>query len=168
VHSNRREYNPRVELEILQIDGGHAIASYGPVLIRVITTAPTDAALLDELRRLTESALERWPMIGIWVVVHHGAPFPDGEVRRHVERDLRPLRDRLCMVVSLLGLGFWAVTAVSVSSMLAKLIGQPALTETSVENGANRLGRELIGVDAEKLAVIHDELLDRIRNYRAE
>jgi hypothetical protein len=51
------------------------------------------------------------------------------------------------------------------TTMFAKLMGHPSLIETSVEDGADRLGLELIGVDAQKLAVIHDELLHRIQNY---
>jgi hypothetical protein len=154
-----------VELQIHQLDGGHAVASYGPVLIRVITTAPTDIAVLDEIARLSEQALARWPMIGVWVVVHHGAPIPDSEARRHAGRVLRPLRDRQCVVFSLLGLGFWSSAAIAVTTVLAKLIGHVPMIETSVEAGADRLGIELIGIDAEKLAVIHDELLEMIQAH---
>ena len=72
-------------------------------------------------------------------------------------------RDRQCVVYSLLGLGFWAVAAIAATTVLAKLMGQRPLIETSVEAGADRVGLELIGVDAEKLAVIHDELLESIQ-----
>jgi hypothetical protein len=154
-----------VELQIHRLDGGHAIASFGPVLIRVITTAPTDPAIIDELARLTELTLGRWPMCGMWVVVHHGAPIPDGDVRRHAGRVLGPFRERQCVVYSLLGLGFWSSAAIAVSIVLAKLIGQRPLISTTVEAGAERLGLELIGVDAEKLAAIHDELLEAIQTH---
>jgi hypothetical protein len=156
-------YNPPVDLEIHQLDGGRAVASFGPVIVVVITTAPTDTRFIDELARLSELALVRWPMCAIWVVAHHGAPIPDNEVRRHSGRALRPFRDRQCVVYSLLGLGFWTVAAVAATTMLAKLMGQRPLIETSVEAGADRIGLELIGVDAEKLAVIHDELLETIQ-----
>jgi hypothetical protein len=152
-----------VDLEIHRLDSGRALASFGPVIIVVITTASTDTAFIDELVRLTEVALARWPMCGIWIVAHHGAPVPDSEVRRHSGRVLRPFRDRQCVVYSMLGLGFWAGTAIATSMGLAKLLGQRPLIETSVEGGADRLGIELIGVDAEKLAVIHDELLEAIQ-----
>jgi hypothetical protein len=161
--SPRGIYNAPVDLEIHQLDGGRALASFGPVIIAVITTAPTDTAFVDELVRLTELALVRWPMCGIWVVAHHGAPLPDSEVRRHSGRVLRPFRDRQCVVYSMLGLGFWAGTAIATSMALAQLLGQRPLIETSVEGGADRIGIELIGVDAEKLAVIHDELLEAIQ-----
>jgi hypothetical protein len=154
-----------VELQIHRLDGGHAIASFGPVLILVITTAHTDTTMIDELARLAELALVRWPMCGTWVVVHHGAPIPDGEVRRHTGRVMGRFRDRQCTVYSLLGLGFWASAAIAAMMVFAKLIGQRALIETSIEAGADRLGLELIGVDAEKLAVIHDELLEAMRAH---
>lgn len=154
-----------MELQIHQLDGGHAVASFGPVLIRVITSAGTDIAVIDELARLSEVALTRWPMIGMWIVVHHGAPIPDSELRRHAGRVLRPLRGRQCLVFSLPGLGFWAAAAITVSRMFAKMVGQHPLIGTSIEDGAERLGHELIGVDAEKLAVIHDELLEAIQAH---
>jgi hypothetical protein len=157
-------YNRTVELEIHQIDGGHAIASFGPVIFLVITTATTSIAVVDEIARLSGIAVTRWPMVGIWVVVHHGAPIPDTEVRRHMGRVLSPFRDRQSVVLSLLGLGFWTGAAIAASTVIAKLIGQRPMIETSVEDGADRLGLELIGVDAEKLAVIHDELLEAIQN----
>jgi hypothetical protein len=158
-------YNLAVELQILHADGGHAIASFGPVLIRVITSARTDAASLDELARLCEGALARWPMIGIWVVVHHGAPIPDSDVRRYAGRVLRPHSDRTCAVFSLLGLGFWSSAAIAVSKVFAKMLGQQPRINTSVEEGAEQLGLELIGVDAEKLAVIYDELFEIIQTH---
>jgi hypothetical protein len=154
-----------VELQIHHVDGKHAIASFGPVLIRVITSSSTDVAMLDDLAGLCEGALARWPMIGIWVIVHHGAPIPDGDVRRHAGRVLRPYRDRTCAVFSLLGLGFWSSAAIAVSKVFAKMLGQQPRINTSVEDGAEQIGLELIGVDAEKLAVIHDELLEMIQTH---
>jgi hypothetical protein len=158
-------YNLAVELQIHRLDSGHAIANFGPVLILVITTAETDAALIDELARQTEHTLSSWPMCALWVVVHHGTPIPDGEVRRHTGRALRPFRERQCVVFSLLGLGFWASAAIAACMVFAKLIGQRPLIESSVEAGAERVGLELIGVDAEKLAVVHDELLEAIQTH---
>lgn len=161
----RGPYNLAVELQIHHLDGGHAIATLGPVLIRVITSAPTDPQVLDEIVQLCELALQRWPTIGVWVVAHHGAPIPDSDTRRHAGRVLEPLRDRSCVVFTLLGLGFWSSAAVGVSKLLAMLIGQRPMIETSVEDGADRLGMELIGIDAEKLAVVHDELLEAIQKH---
>jgi hypothetical protein len=155
-------YNLPVDLQIHRIDGGHAIATFGPVLILVITTASTEIAMIDELARLAELTLARWPMCGTWVVVHHGAPIPDGEVRRHTGRVMGRFRDRQCTVYSMLGLGFWASAAIAASMVFAKLIGQRALIETSIEAGAQRLGLELIGVDAEKLVVSYEEVLQAI------
>ena len=60
---------------------------------------------------------------------------------------------------------FEAAAAITVSMMFAKMMGQHPLIGTSVEDGAERLGLELIGVDAEKLAVIHDELLEAIQAH---
>jgi hypothetical protein len=158
-------YNLAVELQIHHIDGGHAVASFGPVLLLVITTAPTSTAVIDELARLSGVALARWPMVGVWIVVHHGAPIPDAEVRRHIGRVMSPFRDRQSVVLSLLGLGFWSSTAIAVSTVISRMIGQRPMIETSVEDGAERLGLEMIGVDAEKLAVIHDELLEAIQTH---
>ena len=152
-----------MDLEIHHIDRGHAVALFGPVLIRVITTAPTDLPSLDQLQQLTELALRRWPMAGVWVVAHHGAPFPDSDFRRHVGPALRPVRDRLAMVVTPLGLGFWSKAAVLMTFTLGKMVGNVPTVETTVERGAVRLGFELIGVDAEKLVASHTALLEGIQ-----
>ena len=152
-----------MDLEIVHADGGHAIGLFGPILIRVITTAPSDLASLEQLHLLTQPALARWPIVAWWIVIHHGAPTPDSDFRRRVGPTIRPYRERLVVLVTPLGLGFWASTAAVVTSALSKLVGQPALLETSIDRGAQRLGMELIGVDAEKLAAAYGELLARIK-----
>jgi hypothetical protein len=153
----------RMELEIHHIDAGQAIGFYGPVLIRVLTTAPTDLPSLDQFQQLTELALSRWPIAGVWVVAHHGAPFPDGEFLRQVGPALRPTRDRLVAVMTPLGLGFWAKAAAVMTFTLGRLVGTVPSLETTVERGAARLGFELIGVDAEKLVASHAALLEAIQ-----
>jgi hypothetical protein len=149
----------RMDLVIHHLDGGQAWASFGPVLIRVITTAPTDLATAEVVSRLMPGELARWPMVGLWIVAHHGAPLPDNEFRRGFGPMLRPWRDRLVVVLTPLGLGFWAKSAVMVSATLSKLAGQQQLIETTLERGAARMGLELIGVDSDKLVASHDELL---------
>lgn len=155
----------RMDLEIHYLDDGQAIGFYGPVLIRVVTTAPSDGAILDKIKELTEAALVRWPMAGMWVVVHHGAPFPDSEFRRRFGPVLRPYRERQTFVVTLLGLGFWASSAVAMSSGLSKLLGQHSTVGTSLERSAEHLGQEMIGVDAEKLIASYHELLAAIQSH---
>ena len=153
----------RMDLEIHHLDRGQALASFGPVMIRVVTTAPSDLASLEQQHRLTEAALARWPMIGWWVILHHGSPFPDSDFLRRAGPSLRPHRDRIVNVITPLGLGFWASTAFAMVGAMAKLVGQQAFLETSLERGSERLGLELIGVDAERLAATHAELIGAVQ-----
>jgi hypothetical protein len=152
-----------VELRVRTLERHEAIACVGPVLIRVIDGAPTTTASIDAIRAGADELLQRWPMVGVWIVAHHGSPLPEPEARRYAGELFGRDGDKLCMVYSLLGLGFWATAAIGVSKLLARLMGQPALIETSVEAGAQRLGMEMIGIDPQQLVMAHDELLRRMQ-----
>jgi hypothetical protein len=145
------------------LDTEQAVATIGPIVVRIITRARTEIDDLDRLVMLVDRTLERSPMAGIWIVAHHGAPVPDPPARRHAGRVFRPYGDRLCIAYSLLGLGFWASAATAATITLSKLIGMRSPIETTVEGGAGRLCMELIGVDPTRLIAAHDELLKRIK-----
>jgi hypothetical protein len=152
-----------VEPDVQLLDGEQAVVTLGPIIVRIITRARTEFADLDRLTMLVDRTLERSPMAGIWIVAHHGAPVPDGPVRRYAGRVLRPYGDRLCIAYALLGLGFWASAATGATIALSKLIGMRSPIETTVERSAQRLSMELIGVDPTRLIAAHDELLGRIQ-----
>jgi hypothetical protein len=151
-----------VTLDVHVLDSGQAVATLGPIVIRVIVRARTEVADIDRLTLLVDRVLERSPGAGLWIIAHHGAPVPDKLVRRHGGRAFRPFGDRLCVAYSLLGLGFWASAATAATITLTKLMRMRSPIETSVERGAERLCMELIGVDPTRLIAAHDQLLERI------
>lgn len=152
-----------MEPDVHHLDAEQAVASLGPIVIRVITRARTEFADVDRVATLIDRTLERSPIAGVWVVVHHGAPVPDLSVGRYASRALRKYGDRVCIAYSLLGLGFWAAAAIAAASSLSELMGTPGPTESTIERGAERLCMELVGVDPTRLIAAHDLLLERIQ-----
>lgn len=155
-----------MEPDIHHLDAEQAVATLGPIVVRVNTRARTEIADVDRVTMLVDRTLERSPMAGIWIVAHHGAPVPDAPVRRYAGRAFRPYDKRLCVAYSLLGLGFWASTASTATITISKLSGMRSPVETSLERGAERLCMELIGVDSTRLIAAHDQLLERIQSQR--
>ena len=156
-----------VDLEIRTIATDEAVAVLGPIVIRVIVGAPTDVACLDRLHLITQELLQRWPVAGMWIVVHHGSPIPDGETRRHAGQIFSPYAERLAIGYALLGLGFWSGAAIAVTRVLARLMRQPTLIDTSVEASAQRMAMEVVGLDPSEFVAVHERLLDDIHRARA-
>ena len=154
-------------LKIHHLDSQHAIVTLGAVVIRIIESARTDREELEHLAGLCEAILERHSVAGMWVVVHHGAPIPDAAVRRYAGQLFRPHKDRLSVVYSMLGLGFWSSAAIAATRALTSLMGVRAPIETSVEGGAHRLSQDLIGMDPAKLVSTHHDLLQRMHSKAA-
>lgn len=149
-------------LDVDSLEPGQAIATLGPIVIRVIVSSRTEIPDLDRVTSLIDRVLERSSVAGLWVVAHHGAPVPDMAARRYSGRVFRPYGDRLCVAYSLLGLGFWASAANTAVVMIAKLMGMRSPIETTIERGAERLCSELIGIDPNRLLAAHAELLGQI------
>lgn len=151
-----------MDLVLHELDGGHAVANIGPIVCRIINTAPTTPARLDELATHIGATLARSPVAGLWIVAHHDAPIPDRPTRRYAGRVFDPFKDRLSVAYALLGLGFWSSAAVAASLALSKFMGVRATIETSVERSAEQLCMDLIGVDPARLVAVHSDLLARI------
>lgn len=150
-----------------RLDSGQALATVGPILIRVIADAPTDTADFDQISAIADELLTRWSLIGMWVVVHHGAPIPSGPVRRYGGRMLKPYGERVTIAYALLGLGFWASMAAGASMALSKLAGVPSSLATTLERSAAQLCMDLIGIDPGRLLAAHDELFARMQAAKA-
>ncbi|PRQ08647.1 hypothetical protein [Enhygromyxa salina] len=151
-----------MELVPHYVDSEQAVGCVGPVVIRIIASAPTEITDIDDLVGLVDDTFQRWSAVGIWVVAHHGAPVPDSSVRRYVADRLQPYNDHLTMVCSMLGLGFWASAASGASTGIGVLLGVDLQMTTSVAVGAERMCRELVGLDPARLVAAHDDLMQRI------
>jgi len=156
----------RVSVLIDHIDEGEVVGVCGPVLIRVVDGGPTELVQIDRVRRLVERELGNKAAVGLWIVLHHGTPSPSLGVARHSRDNVSALADRLCVVYSMLGIGFWAATVRKVAAMFNRLIGTPAPFEATIEDGARRMGLELVGADPEALLRGVEEMTERLREYR--
>ena len=150
-------------LQIRRVCGADAVATLGPVGVRVVRTAPTALADIDEAKQIFDELLEGWPVIGALIVVHHGAPVPTGPVRRYARKAFGSYGDRLIMSHVMLGLGFWAAAGRAAVKTITGWTGHPAPLESTVEAGAERLSTELIGVDPATLIAAHDQLLAQMQ-----
>ena len=149
------------------IDHEQAVGCVGPVLIRVITSAPTEIVDFERCTRVVDDILLRAPAAGIWVVVHHGAPIPDSSTRRYMGQKLKGYGERVSVAFSLLGLGFWTSGAIAATVAINKVFGVNSPITTSVEAGAERLCMDLIGLNPERLVAGHATLLERIAEHGA-
>jgi hypothetical protein len=152
----------KLELEVRRVRHEEQIATFGPVLIRVFRNVPTEIPELDLARELLDELSERWPVIGVWAIAHHGAPIPDGPTRRRAKEVFGRYGDKLVLVQSVVGLGFWAAAGTATGTAIARLLGISFPIENSVEAGAERLAMEMVGLDPQELIVAHDELFRRI------
>lgn len=153
-----------MELTVHNIDEGAALATYGPIVIRVITTAPTDLPSLERAFERVDAALERWPEVGMWVIAHHGAPVPDAAARRFSNRAMRERAQRVSFAFTMLGLGFWATAARTATLAMLKLLGdRNTPIEATVEAAAEQLCMDLIGPDPAQLVAVHETLIARMR-----
>ena len=153
-----------MELELHHVDAGQALATIEGVVVRVITTATTNPEDLDALSLHIDALLEGgagWA--GLWIVVHHGAPVPSISTRRYAGKVFKPYGDKIAVVYSMLGLGFWTSLAISATRSLSKFIGMSAPIELSIEDGAQRLAQEFIGRDPAVYAQAHAQLLAHIQ-----
>lgn len=154
-----------MELVPHYVNHEQALACLGPVVIRVIWTARTEPDDIDRVAQLLDRVLEHAPAAGLWVVVHHDSPVPDGATRRYGGRVMKRYDKHVCIVYSLLGLGFWASAASAAMSAISKLSGVYSPRTQSLEAGAQHLCSEFIGLNPGPLLAAHDTLLASIAAY---
>lgn len=146
------------------VDGGQALATVERVVIRVITTAPTHPEDLDRLSTRLDAVLDSgFAWAGLWIVIHHGAPVPSLSTQRYAGRIFKPYGDKIAIVYSMLGLGFWTNLALSATRSFSKFVGISAPIELSVEDGAQRLAQEFVGRDPAGYVDAHAQLLAHIQ-----
>ncbi len=152
-----------MELIVHSLDSGQALATVGPVVMKIITTGSSEIEDVRAILAAVDELLTRLPSAGVWVIVHHGAPLPGPGFPRHAGELMRPYRERVVFAFALPGLGFWSAAASTTATALARLIGVHSQVATDLERSAGQLGMELIGVDPAGLVAAHDELFGRMQ-----
>jgi hypothetical protein len=155
-------------LEIKHQSDTQIYATSGPVLIRIADGAPTEPSEIDRSHAMCLALLDAWPTIGSLLIVHHGTPIPSLTTMRYATQIMAGIEDRVVVGVTLLGLGYWAQAARVTASFFARFIrGNTFVLAGTVEEAAERMSFELVGLDHAQLHCACAELERRFRESSA-
>jgi hypothetical protein len=157
-----------VEVLVHRQTPGEYLASWGPVLVRLLDGGTTTIEDIDRACEVLDRMLERHSAIAVFVVVEHGTPVPPATVRSYVGERFGAYDERVVNGVCMLGLGFWAKAAFSAVTTMVRLSGLSTFVlETNLERAASRLALELIGLDAQGLVEFCEQLrAERVQSRR--
>lgn len=139
------------QLRIHQRSDDEIIAQLGAVVIRVVGQIDTTIESIRAVYTTIEAVQRQYPIAGMLVVVEHGAPVPNSDVRRYIDDQLVQHADRLITGYAMLGLGFWAEQARTFAADRSQLQGCTILVDINLEQLAERMARELVGIDPQQL-----------------
>lgn len=146
-------------LEVHHRVPGKVLAADGAALMAVIgsqsTNDPADIAAVVEL---IEYSLSRYPCVALLLVAEHGAPSPTGDERRMMQEALTKFGDRLVVGYAFCGLGFWMSTVRRVVVSISRLTKSPLIAYGNVEQTAQHLALEVVGLDAQRMVRNAEEL----------
>lgn len=138
-------------------------ATWGPVVIRISDGVRTEIEDLVRVQKLFDELLESHKTIAILLVLTHGTPPLDATTQRHAKESMVRYKDRLVLSVALLGLGFWASTMRGALGLLVRVVGGTNMwLEGSVERAVERLSYELVGIHADALMTVYQQLWDEL------
>jgi hypothetical protein len=148
----------RSSLRIHSRTPGEIVAQLGPVVIRVVGGYETTEASILGLFDVIAEVLREHPVLAMLVVVEHGSPVPTGEVRRCIDEQLTNYADCVITGYAMLGLGFWAQQARDFAQDRTRLEGCTILVDIELARLVERLASELVGIDAEQLIEVAQQL----------
>ncbi|KIG18445.1 hypothetical protein DB30_00730 [Enhygromyxa salina] len=152
----------RSSLRIHKRSAGEILAQLGPVVIRVVGCAKTPLARVPELYGFVDQVLSEYPIVAMLIVVEHGAPVPDEDVRRSIDVQLQARADKLVVGYALLGLGFWAERARAFADHRIRLEGCTILVDISLSALIQRLALEFVGIDPDQLTQVVEQLRTQV------
>lgn len=160
---SRLRVQESVELRLRHQSDREVCASWGPVVIRICDGARTEMEDLLRVQQVFDELLETHETVAILLVFMHGTPPPDAQAQRYVRESVARYRDRLILSAALLGLGFWASTARATLGLVARVVGPGNMwLENSVDRAIDRLAFELVGLDANALLTVYQQLTDQL------
>lgn len=140
------------------------VATSSHLVVRIIDGHRTVADDFDRLDEVVKASFADVPSFGVLQILYHGNQPPPPDVRRRAAALMESYADRACVVVALLGLGFWSSTLRAAINGLSSLLRLSEIhVEGSVEAAAEQLARELIGLDAPAIVDASEQLLDHMR-----
>jgi hypothetical protein len=156
-----------VEVIVQHQTSGERLVTRGPLMVRVLDGGPSTIEDVDLACELLEQMLEQYPAIALVVIVEHGTPVPPIAVFRYTTERFGAYGDRVLLGSCLLGLGFWAKTALSSMTTALRFTGTlTVLTETNLESLARQLSFELVGLDPADLVAFFEQQRALLRAHR--
>jgi hypothetical protein len=138
-------------------------ATWGPVVIRICDGVRTEVEDLVRVQRVFDELLATHETVAMLLVFTHGTPLPDGPTHRYTKEAMAGYGDRVIFGVALLGMGFWASTVSAAMGLIARALGRGTVfIEKTVERACGRLAAELVGLDADKMLAVYQQLWDQL------
>jgi hypothetical protein len=139
-------------------------ATWGPVVIRICDGVRTEIEDLDRVAKVFDEVLTTHKTVAVLLVLTHGTPpLMDIQTQRHAKEAMLRYGNRLLLCGAVLGLGFWASAMRATLSFFMRVAGPNNMwVESSVERAVDRLASELVGIDADGLLVVYQQLWDQL------
>lgn len=142
-------------------------ATWGAIVIRICDGVRTDVEDLQRVESLWQELLDSHHTIGMLLVFTHDTPLPTAATQRYAKQVLPRYDDALVLSAAILGLGFWASAfRAGLDALMRIARGGTVAIEGSVEAAAERLTRELVGIDPAALLEVVRELLAKLEHER--
>lgn len=149
------EYASRAELVAL---GDH-------VVVRIVDGHHTESADFDRLEAAIIRRMDDARAFGVLHVSWHGTPTPSPEVQRYGAQMVDRYAERACVVIAVLGLGFWSAALLSAMGGFTRMLKFTRVrVETSIDAAARALAEDLVGLDATALVSAYEELHRHMRS----
>jgi hypothetical protein len=152
-----------VELRLRYQSDREICATWGAVVIRICDGAQTEIEDLRRVQQLFDELLETRTTIAMLLVFTHGTALPDQATQRFAKESMGAYEERLVISVAVLGLGFWASTMRSALGTIIRVVRRGDVwLEGSVERAITRLTTDLVGIDADALMAVYQELWNEL------
>lgn len=147
-----------MELTIYHRGRDKILGHSGPMIIGVISDSSSRPSETHHAIALIDSLLADYPAVAFLMAIEHGTAKPDAEDRRNMQAALDRYGDRLVVGYAFCGLGFWAGATQMALVSISRLAGSAVIAHRSVEATAQHIARELVGVDAEVMTALCEQL----------
>lgn len=148
--------------EIHYLDDEQVLVSRGPLIMRIIERAHTEAGDVDRVFELAQRVARVHGEVGVMIVSHHGAPVPGPASLRYMAQTIPRMRELGASVFVMLGMGFWSMAAQRSIIALADLAGMPVPVTTVLEDGARELHRLVPSIDAAAVLTTYESTANKM------
>jgi hypothetical protein len=132
-------------------------------VIRICDRGGTEIADLQRVQEVFDELLGIHRNIGMLLVLTHETPLPGVHLQRYAKDTMLGYSDRVVVSIAVLGLGFWASAMRSALGLFRRIGSRSNMwLESSVEQAIARLTHDLIGIDADALTAVYQQLWEEL------